>query len=356
MEADAVIVGAGLIGLALARELRRRGFGVTVLEAGEAARQASWAGAGMLAASQTEDAVLRPLARASARLYPTWVEELERETGMPVGYRPSGTLFLATAAHPAPQPELGGWERVESSEVASLEPGLRCAGGDEIWRISADHSVDNRALGAALLHSARARGTRVVEHEPVSAVESESGGMLVRAAAETYRAAIVVNAAGAWASSIAAPVATPVRPRKGQMLRLRAGFDLRHVIEGDGVYLVPRAQGRVLVGATVEDVGFAPGLEPERLEELRQRAVALVPGLATAEVEEMWAGYRPCSDDERPILGPTACPGYWIAAGHYRDGILLTPITAKIMASAIATGQLTKALDLKPFLAQRFGG
>ncbi|MGH9477082.1 MAG: glycine oxidase ThiO [Terriglobales bacterium] len=356
MDCEIAIIGAGLIGLSLARELRRRGFEVVVFDAGDAARQASWAGAGMLAARQTSDRQLRPLAMASARLYPTWAAELERETGMTIGYRPGGALFLANHRHPAPDPRLAGWERLDPAQLAKLEPQLRLDGGGwEVWRIGADHSVDNRALAEALLVSVRARGVQILEHTAVTSVSHAAQGLAVAVAeGKQWRARVVVNAAGAWASAIAAPVAVAVRPRKGQMLRLRASVELHHVIEADNVYLVPRAHGRILVGSTVEDCGFAPGVEPAVIGQLRQHAITLVPALADAEVEESWFGFRPCSADERPVFGPTACPGYWLATGHYRDGILLAPITAKILASAIVKGQLTRALDLTPFLPQRF--
>ncbi|MGH9414339.1 MAG: NAD(P)/FAD-dependent oxidoreductase [Terriglobales bacterium] len=356
MDADVIIAGAGLVGLALARELSGHGLRVMIFDAGAAARQSSWAGAGMLSGRQTSDPRLRPLAIASARLYPTWAAGLERETGMIIGYRPGGALFLASASHPAPAPQLEGWQKVQPAQLADLEPQLRCTASMEAWLIADDHSVDNRALSAALLASVRARSLALIENAPVSTIAAQpGGGLVVTAAGERHHAPVVVNAAGAWASQIAAPVSVPVRPRKGQMLRLHsASVALRHVIESEDVYLVPRANGRVIVGATVEDVGFAPELDPGCLAAFRRSAVALVPALADARVEEAWAGFRPCSSDELPILGPTSCPGYWLAAGHYRDGILLAPITAKIITSAITKGYLTSALDLKPFRPGRF--
>jgi glycine oxidase len=357
LHSDVIIVGAGLIGLALARELRRRGARVTVFDAGAAARQASWAGAGMLSGRQTTDPRLRPLAMAGARLYPHWVRELEAETGGRVGYRTGGTLLLATAAHPAPDPPPAGWQRLPDDAVAGEEPLLawRPAPGAAVWRI-ADHSLDNRALGALLAQAVRAAGAVLHEHTPVEAIRRDTQGLSVRAAGGEHRADIVINAAGAWSASLPAPAPPPpVRPRKGHMLSLRTALELRHVLETAEVYVVPRAGGRIVIGSTVEDCGFDAALEAAVIERLRRRAAALVPAFAALPVEEAWCGFRPGSADDLPIFGPTACPGYWLATGHFRDGILLAPITAKLCAHALATGRFTRALDTTPFLPARFG-
>ena len=340
---SAVVVGAGLIGLALARELHRQGWRVTVLDAGEP--PASWAGAGMLAAWQTTHPQLRPLAISGARLYPTWIAELERETYLSCGYRPGGTLVLQAASA-----GVDGWQAADCSQ---LELGLRLPAGLKAWLVERDHSVDNRALLAALRAAVRARGIPICTDCRVLAIEANAGACRAVALGRSFEADVVINAAGAWAGSMAAPIAIPVRPRKGQMLALQSSA-ITHVIEAPGVYLVPRADGRVLVGATLEDNGFAAGTDAAVLDELRQRAIALVPALASAPVVETWCGFRPCSSDELPILGPTRCPGYWVAAGHFRDGILLAPLTAKIIAKAMTVGHLTPALDLAPFSPSRF--
>jgi glycine oxidase len=307
----------------------------------------------MLAGYSTAEGALRRLAIASARLYPSWIRELEQETGQSAGYRRSGTLFLATEAHPAPAPALQGWERLSHVQLHGMEPHMGFFG--EAWRIADDHSVDNRRLGEALLAALRRSGVEVREHTRALAVAPLGGGGLgVETAAGRVTAPVVVNCAGAWAGQIAAPVEAPVRPRKGQMLALGGCPEVRHVIAAEGVYLVPRGEGRVLVGATLEDCGFDAGLDAGALGALRRRAEGVIRGLAEAEVEATWAGFRPGTPDGLPLLGPTACPGYWLATGHFRDGILLAPITAKIVASAIAKGGLATALDLSAFAPGRF--
>lgn len=353
MDSDVIVIGAGLVGLALARDLRRRGLRPLLVEAGTAARQASWAGAGMLAGYSTADPLVRRLAIAGARLYPTWIRELELEAGQLAGYRPSGTLFLATAGHPAPMPALKGWEPLSHVQLHALEPNMGFFG--ESWRIAADHSVDSRLLGAALIASLHMTGVEVRENvRALSVAPAAPGGLEVETSAGRLAAPVVVNCAGAWAGAIAAPVAAPVRPRKGQMLALRHCPEVRHVIAAEGVYLVPRGEGRVLVGATLEDCGFDSSLDPAALAALRRRAERVIRGLGQAELEESWAGFRPGTPDGHPLLGPTSCPGYWLATGHFRDGILLAPITAKIIASGIAKGRLTTAFDLSAFAPERF--
>jgi len=340
-------VGAGLIGLTLARELHQRGFRVMVFDRGEAGREASWAGAGMLAGMLTSNASLRPLALAGAKLYPLWAAELERETYLSVGYRRSGTIIIGGT----PQSD---WEPIDAQ---ALEPEVRTPPGAAAWLLRDDHSVDNRAVVRALVASVRARGIHLREHTPVAAIEAgvagEAGANVI-VAGERITAPVVINAAGAWAGTLPAPFAVPVRPRKGQMLRLRSSLQLERVVEAPGIYLVPRAGGRLLVGATVEDVGFDRGVEAEAIAGLRRRAEALVPGLAEAEMEECWSGLRPCSPDELPIIGPTSVAGYWVTTAHFRDGILLAPLTAKIITNALREGRLTQALDLNPFLPRRF--
>lgn len=318
---DAAIIGAGLIGLATARELHARGLRVLLLERGQAGREASWAGAGMLAAAQLPaQSPLLPLARASADIYPAFCRALESETGVAVDYRPIGTV---------------------------LPDG----------QLVADHCVDNRLLVAALLHSVRRRapGIQLREHCPAAAVlPASSGGWIIKgdgaASGGPWAAAHVVNAAGAWAASIRG-AALPVRPRKGQLLAVQGPPGLLPRVQvGEGVYLVPRSTGRIVIGATLEDNGFAKTLDPAAIARLRARADALAPAIAVLPEVERWAGLRPGAPDGLPFLGPIA-PRLWAATGHFRDGILLAPITAQTIAGLI-TGDAPD-FDLTPFAPAR---
>ncbi len=272
----------------------------------------------MLAAQQTAAASpLRPLALASAELYPDFVAELERETGVSVDYRQCGTIVLA---------------------------GGRQTHFD-------DHCVDNRRLTAALIAAVRRRGIRLIENCAASAIAPQGGAWVVETAAAPLRARHIVIAAGAWSGSLLLP---GTRPRKGQMLAIAAPPGLlRQVIVAPEVYLVPRADGRVLAGATVEDVGFDTKVDAAAIERLRAAAVQILPELARFPVAEAWAGLRPGTHDDLPYLGPLpAYPGIWAATGHFRDGILLTPITAQLIANLIL-GR-SPGLEIAAFAPSRF--
>lgn len=349
-QADVVVIGAGLIGMGIARELHRRGVSVEVYEQGKMGCEASWAGAGMLSALQVEpESPLRPLALASARLYGSFVRQLRDESGLPVEHRESGTLVIAHLTEALPE-----YERLDEAQLAKAEPALNASG--PVWRVP-DGSVDNRQLVQAMIASLRKNGIPVHENCGVRTVHRDGSGLLLSTDAGWRRAAIAINAAGAWANTFEAPVPSPVRPRKGQMVCLRvAPGTIRNVLVShmDGhLYLVPRADGRVLIGSTLEDVGFHRRPDPHVLQDLQSRAEALVPALRGAEVVEYWTGLRPGSRDLLPLLGPTHTSGYWMANGHFRDGILLTPVTARLMADWIIQGEVAD-LDMTPFLPTRF--
>lgn len=346
---DAIVIGAGIIGLSLAIELRKAGLSVLVIEKGEPGREASWAAGGMLADfGQEIPAPLQPLATSSARIYPEFVHELEDESGLKIDLRSHGTLLFLDSSE--------GRAREEShslpASLATLEPALQSPAQPPLFL--KERSVDPRHLTLAAIGAARHRGVDFSSGDQVLAVETENGKATgVRTNKTQFVAAIVVNCAGAWAGQIG-PHAFPIRPVKGQMLCVlmpNKGM-VSHVVRTPEVYLIPRSDGRMLIGATMEESGFDKQTVPETLQKLRKAALDLVPRLVDARILEAWAGLRPGTPDKLPILGKTTTLGYLVATGHFRDGILLAPITARAMAQVI-TGQGPK-LDLRPFRADRF--
>ena len=347
---DAVIVGGGIIGLALSIALRKRGMSVLVVERGEPVSEASYAAAGMLADCTLETpGVLQKLATASARMYPEFVHELQDESGINPDLRDHGTILFPGDSKHHPAAPLDSSLPVPLNE---FEPALAPRSDPAIFL--KERSVDPRLLGAAALKAARHRGVDIRSGTAVTGVDMERGRVVgVMTGHSHYRGGVVVNCAGAWAGQVP-PLAFPTRPVKGQMLSL-IGVPrdlLRHVIRSPEVYLVPRSDGRILVGATVEEAGFDKRTVPETLQRLRHTAVEALPALAHARILEAWAGLRPGTPDDLPILGATSLPGYFVAAGHFRDGILLAPITAQLMAQVI-NGEAVEH-DLAPYSAARF--
>jgi glycine oxidase len=349
---DVIIVGGGIIGLSLSIALRKRGAGVLVVERREPGCEASHAAAGMLVDCAGETpAPLQPLAVASARMYPEFVHELQDESGSHVDLRDPGTILLSPPEHVHDHPGFSGNSLLPAA-LSELEPGL--ADPKRPAFHLKERSVDPRALVTAALKAAR-------HHEVEVASGTEVSGLLVsnnRIAGvsthkTTYAAPLVVNCAGAWAGQLA-PIKIPTRPVKGQMLSVvGVARGPRHVIRASEVYLVPRSDGRVLIGATVEEAGFDKRTDASTIRRLHQAAIQLVPGLAQGRILEDWAGLRPGSPDNLPILGATHIQGYFVAAGHFRDGILLAPITAHVMSQLITRQQLE--YDISAFSPARFG-
>jgi glycine oxidase len=343
---DVIVVGAGIIGLSLAIELKKRGLGVLVVERGEPGREASYAAAGMLADCGLETpAALQPLATASARMYPEFVHELQDESGMQVDLRDHGTLLFLSPEESRTQPES------LPALLGELEPAL--AGTNLTAVYLKERSVDPRALSAAALKAAKHRGVDISSGSPVTSVLVKDGRATGVATDKTsYHAAVIVNCGGAWAGQVP-PLPFPTRPVKGQMLAVAAPRLLKHVIRAPEVYLVPRSDGRILIGSTLEDAGYDKRTDPSVIQRMHHAAIELVPALQQARVLEDWAGLRPGTPDGLPILGATNLPGYFVAAGHFRDGILLAPITARVMAQVIL-GEVP-GHDFSPFSPARFG-
>ncbi len=347
------MIGAGLIGLSLAIELRKHGLRVLVVEKGEPGREASSAAGGMLCDSPFEThPALQELATASAQMYPEFVADLQDESRLKIDLRSAGTVLLTRdvagpvpRSYPLPRP------------LPELDPALQISVGtspDLDVLFLEERCVDPRDVTAAGIAAARNRGVDFSSGETVLAVECADGKASgVRTRNTRFAAGNVINCAGAWAGQIG-PSVFPVRPVKGQMLcvEMREKEMLRHVVRAPDVYLIPRSDGRLLIGATVEEAGFDKRTVPATIQRLRQSGIDLVPRLAEARIVEVWAGLRPGTPDKLPILGATSTPGYYVATGHFRDGILLAPVTAKAMVQVIS-GRIPD-WDLTAFSAGRF--
>ena len=349
---DVIIVGGGIIGLSLSIALRKRGARVLVVERGEPGREASYAAAGMLVECSLETpALLQPLATASARMYPEFVHELQDESGVDVDLRDDGTIFFPSPEQLRERPGFAEENSLPAS-LAELEPFL--ADPKRPATFLKERVVDPRTLGAAALKGAKHHGVDISSGSEVTEVlisgERVTG---VRTEKTSYTAPAVVNCAGAWAGNLG-PQRFPTRPVKGQMLSVVGGprNTPRHVIRSPEVYLVPRSDGRVLIGATVEEAGFDKRTDPAVIEGMHRAALRLMPALSGARILEAWAGLRPGTPDNLPILGATATPGYFVATGHFRDGILLTPVTAQVMTQVV-TGAKPE-YDISAFSPARF--
>jgi glycine oxidase len=374
LTADVGVIGGGVIGLACAWKVAQRGANVAVIDE-VIGRGASWAAAGMLApvteVHHGEETLLQ-LNLESSRLYPSFVRELEDVSDKPVGYRPCGTLMVARDRDDNEAlEELFGFqlrlglsvERLRSAECRQIEPALSPTVRGGIL-VDGDHQIDNRALLAALEEACVRCGVRFlrgrveilhVEGDRVAGVELSDGS--------TLRSDHLVVAAGVRSASLNGlpPQARPpLRPVKGQLLHLRARRGRAfaapslsgHNIRGIDVYLVARGDGRVLVGASAEEQGFDTSVTAGVVLELLRDAYELVPGIAELELIETIAGLRPATPDNAPVIGPTSVEGLVMATGHYRNGILLTPVTSQAIADVISSGELPEKLE--PFSGRRF--
>jgi glycine oxidase len=371
--ADVLVVGGGIIGLTIAWRARQAGMTVTVLERDRAGDGTSSVAAGMLApVAEVEFGAaggrLLELGLRSVSMWPAFACELEAASGEHVGLLRTGTLLAARDDDDARELErqlefrrsLGlAVQRLRPSDARELEPALaptvRLA-----LELPEDHSVDPRAVLAALLRACDAVGVTLREQTRVARVEldrsSERISGVTLEGGERVHAARVVLAAGPWSECIEGlptGAGVPVRPVKGQVLRLRDPTGpglLRRVLRFRGGYLVPRSDGRYVLGATVEERGFELAPTAGGVYELLRDARELVPGISELEIEELSVGLRPGTPDNAPAIGPGAVPGLIWATGHYRNGILLAPLTAELVAGVLAGSRTGPAAE-DPLLA-----
>lgn len=367
---DVVIIGGGVIGLTIARALRQRGVReVMLIERGRPGAEASWAAGGILAPqveADRKDGFFR-IACASRDLYPAFAESLQEETGIDVELDKTGTLCLGFTRQD--EEELRGryqWQAnagfkvvwLSGDEVRDLEPAV-AANVVAALRLPNDFQVENRRLVAALVKANLNLGVQMItdcavtaiqiEHERVRGVETSSG---------LVAAPIVVIAAGAWSSLIDSTDSTlpaiRVEPVRGQMLCFLAQPQIaRHVLYSARGYLVPRRDGRVLAGSTAERVGFEKRITDDGVSAIKSMATEIAPRLKDLPLSAAWAGFRPRAKDGLPVLGPCSeINGLLYATGHYRNGILLAPITGRVIADAIVEGITTA--NLTAFSPDRF--
>lgn len=368
---DVLILGGGVIGLSLAYELAAHGLKVRVVDRGTPAREASWAGAGILPPARADSASdpLEQLAALSCRLHPRWAERLRSETGIDTGYRTCGGLYLAfDAAEARAMGQQAARWRGQGIEVDALDPaGLaRCEPAltegaavrvRSAWLVPEECQLRNPWHTRALLAACQARGVVVTSDAPAEGFVLEQQRVAgVRTPLGVLVAGCYVLASGAWTGELAEGLGLrlALKPIRGQIVLYEDAPPLARVVNVGPRYLVPRADGRVLAGSTEEDVGFEKGNTPEGITGLRVFAEDLAPGLREARVETTWSGLRPASRDGWPFLGRV--PGHdkvFVAAGHFRSGLQLSPGTAVVM-SQLLRGE-KPAIDLAPFAVERDG-
>lgn len=367
-EPPVAIIGAGAVGLAIGWRLAEAGARVTIFEKGEAGRGTSWQAAGMLAPDAEigfEELDLYALSRESLRRWPAFAEELEAASGRNVDLRTEGTFVVADDPDSAERlRRLYDFQKEQGLEVEWLSPEQALEREPFLApRLAAavfapgDHQVDNRRLVEALRTAFEEAGGTLREDTPIRAVTPSSDRPVVTTEeGERVEGQAVVVAAGTGARAIEGLEEVPaVRPVKGQMIELKAArpFALEHVVRGPDAYLAPKSDGRLLVGATSEERGFDRRVTAGGLFELLEGAREVVPGVDELEVTDTWAGLRPAARDNAPLLGPSGLPGVVLATGHYRHGVLLTPVTAEEIARLVLTGGETSRW-IEPFLPTRF--
>lgn len=363
------VVGGGIIGLGIAGELSSR-HEVTVLERGEFAREASYAAAGMLGPVmevEYNEPEQLSLNQASHEIYPGFVENLEEETGVDTGFRTDGTFMVAST--PSEIEELDRLfeyqtrigldvERISVDECRDREPRISNYVSKAIYTKS-DYQVDNRRLCEALIERCKKRGAELCSNEPVERLVVDGGRITaVETTGGSYQPDVCVMSAGAWSSKIEGLPQTdqlPIRPVKGQALSvdLSSPPEIEHVIRGPSTYCVPKDDGRMVIGSTMEEEGYDKRTTAGGVLDLLHKAYEILPFIYEQELLETWANLRPASVDSLPVIGPSKhTENLVFATGHYRNGILLTPITIELISAWIDGGDIPDLME--PFLPSRF--
>ena len=357
-----LVVGGGIIGCAAAYELAKAGCQVTLFERATPGAEASNAAAGLLAPiDDSTETNFAQLALASWRLYPDVVRELRERTGIDVEYVTRGTIYPTSAAQK--RRDVAAWadvkefgvEVLEGEDVQRIEPALSPKIRHAIF-VKGDHWLNNQRLVLAYAQAAAAVGVEIRSGSNVSRLVVEGGrARALVTEGERIDGDAVLLAAGAWSSELLSALGTPLRiePRRGQMIALaHVPSILTYCVHGEA-YLIPRPSGELLVGATVERAGFQRAVTAEGIAGLLRAAIELVPSLGDLPIARTWCGFRPWAPDSLPVLGPwPGVEGLFVATGHFRNGILLAPITARMMTEWMTGG--APSVSVKDFLPDRF--
>ena len=370
--ADVIVVGAGIIGLSIAWRLAQAGQKVVVVDRGEVGSGASLAATGMLAAAAEYEPggeLLMDFALESQRRWDSFGAELAQVSGVDLDFDRTGTLVVAMTRDETARlrgrfelhAKAGLKSRwLDGSEVRDLEGSLR-PGVTAGIQCPLDFQVDPRRVMPALQTAALRAGVIIVEHVDITKLERTAGAVTGVSSADcACQAPLIVLTTGAHAGSgqlLPPELALPVRPLRGQSVCLRAPAHqpalLAHVIWTEQVHMAPKSGGRLIVGATVEEVGFNPDVTVGGLFALLEAARRALPAIEDISVEAVWSGFRPTSQDDAPILGETGVPGLLLAVGHHRNGILLAPATADAVAGCVlgsAVSAPARALNLQRFV------
>lgn len=367
---DVAVIGGGLIGGSIAFELSSKGRRVVLFDRQQPGQEASWAAAGMLSPAPDEPAArpLVPLGKESLRLYPEFIAAVERASGQKTGFTREGAIEIFTSADGetardkvlAEHRAAGlASEGITIEEARRMDPGLGPSAVAAMW-LPYEATVEPRSLVQAVIEAAKNQGVEVRAGIRVDALALENGRCEgVQAGGEKIGAKWVVLAAGSFSGHIADGAGEQrgpglaVRPVRGQMIALRSDrAAARHVLRSARGYLVPRTGGRIVAGSTLENAGFEKAVTPAGMRKILDAAEEILPAIRDAEILETWSGLRPATPDSLPLLGPFGPDGLLVATGHYRNGILLAPVTAKLIAEWIETG--ATHLDTRIFSPARF--
>jgi glycine oxidase len=368
MTRDVIVVGGGVIGCTIAWRLAQAGSKVTIFERGRVGCEASRAAAGMLS-PQAECHSQEPffdLCLRSRAMYRGFADELKDATDIDIEYKDEGTMFVVLQDED--DEEKTGWaawqfeaglplEHVSADDLRKIEPAVTESAARAVF-LPEEHQVENRRLMDALEVGIKRAGVELIEGADVTAIATRHGRVIgVVSAGQLVEAGVVVVAAGAWSSRLFEPLGLKIEliPARGQMLALRGEqCPITRVLHSSSVYVVPRRDGRILIGATVEYAGFEKRVPANAINHLLTAGLKLVPSLGQLEIVESWSGLRPDTIDHLPIIGPGGPDNLVLATGHFRNGILLAPVTAEVLTELIIEARLPE--ELNAFSANRFAG